>query len=124
MIIERTKVMNSLNNKKEIFSELWRSSYYLDSYKDKDYVVTETKISNSKKLIDELKTLKVIELDNLENFLNYLNFDYYLIFRCNDEFYFCDTQYASTYRSLIKMLDYNQVLRKDKIKRIDENTIN
>lgn len=121
MIIESTKV--SLKSKKAIFSEFWKASYYLESQKEIcGYGVSEVKVSHSKKLIEELKTLKVIELDNFESFLNYLNFDYYLIFRYNDEFYFCDTELATTYKSLIKLVDYNIHLRKDKINKINENT--
>lgn len=74
-------------------------------------------------LVNELKTLKVIELDNFESFSFYLNYDYYLIFKFKNIYYFCDTDLTSTrgITSLVKFVNYNHFLRKDKIKKIQNN---
>lgn len=74
-------------------------------------------------LVNELKTLKVIELDNFESFLFYLNYDYYLIFKFKNIYYFCDTDLTSTrgITSLVKLINFNKFLRKDKIMKI-QNT--
>jgi hypothetical protein len=117
--------MNSLSNKKEIFSELRR---YLFFSVDKG-TNNELKLSTLKskdEIVNEFKTLKTIEIDNLGSFESYVNYDHYLIFKFNDEYYFCDTELVPGLKekSMIKITDYNQLLRKDKIKKIDENTTN
>lgn len=90
------------------------------------YLVTDTsteyKISSlNVSLVNKLKALKVIKLDNLESFLSYLNYDYYLIFKFKNIYYFCDTALASArgITSLVKLINYNHFLRKDKILKIN-----
>ena len=113
--------------KKEIFSELREQIYSSLFFPISKVRINEVKIStlNNHKIIEEIKTLKVIELDNLENFFSYSNYDHFLIFKFNDEFYFCDTELASSLGigSMIKILDFNLFLRKDKMKKIDDNLI-
>ena len=109
-------------NKKEIFSEFRNQTYFAN---DK---LNEVKISLLKnpQIIEEIKTLRVIELDNLESFLSYVNYDYFLIFKFNDDYYFCDTELVPTYnmQSMTKIIDFNQIFRKDKINKINENLVN
>ena len=120
MMIGLMELMN-YNNKKEIFSEL-RDFIYLNA----NTYIKEVKISCLKNIyiIEEIRNLKVIELDNLEDFIQYTNYDHFLIFKFQDDYYFCDTQFAPLLntRSMIKISDFNQHLRKDKIKKIDENS--
>lgn len=108
--------MNNHNHKKELFNEL--RNYYFLTKEIKLSVLRNTSI------IDEIKSLKVIELDNLENFESYKHYDNYLIFKCNENYYFCDTELISGLKedSLIRIADFNQHLRKEKIKKIDENS--
>lgn len=112
--------MSNHNNKKEIFSKLRTQIYYRDTFND-GLRLSSLKDNN---LIEEIKTLKVIELDNLESFESYMNYDHFLIFRLKDDYYFCDTSLIPGIGTecLIKIIDYNQILRKDKIKKIDENS--
>lgn len=123
MMIEQMESKQLKNNKKEIFSKLRECIFEKDnSYKH----INEVKISllKSSNIVDEIKTLKVIELDDLESFLSYINYDYFLIFKFNDDYYFCDTELAPTLNifSMLKLVDYKQYLRKDKIRKIDENS--
>ena len=108
--------MSHSNNKKELFSEL--RSYYFLTKEIKLSVLRNTSI------IDQIKILKVIELDNLENFESYKHYDNYLIFKCKENYYFCDTELISGLKedSLIRIIDFNQHLRKDKLKKIDESS--
>jgi len=106
-------------SKKEVFSELRNVI---------NGKLNEVKISLLKnpQIIDEIKTLRVIELDSLESFLSYVNYDYFLMFKFNDDYYFCDTELVPTYniQSMIKITDFNQIFRKDKINKINENLSN
>lgn len=106
----------SSQSKKQLFNEL--RNYYFLTKEIKLSVLRNTSI------IDEIKLLKVIELNNLENFESYKHYDNYLIFKYKENYYFCDTSLISGLEedSLIKIVDFNQHLRKDKIKKIDENT--
>jgi hypothetical protein len=111
------------NDKKEIFSEL-RDKLYSQMFLPIGYntpVGVKISILNHK-LIEEIKNLKVIELNNLEDFSLYVNYDHFLIFKFNNEFYFCDTALAPSLNidSMIKIIDFNLYLRKDKIKKIDD----
>ena len=106
-------------NNKEIFSEI----------RDKLFEqAKDVKISSLKntKILECLKTLKVIELYSLESFLAYVNYDHYLIFKYNDDYYFCDTELVSSLNSkcMIKISDFNQLFRKEKLNKINENSIN
>lgn len=107
------------NNKKEIFSPLRDCIYLKDTYKH----INDVKISSfdDSFLIDEIKTLKVIELDNLESFTFYLNYDHFLIFKFENDYYFCDTELTPILGvySMIKISDYSLYLRKDKLKNIN-----
>ena len=104
----------NLKNKKEIFSEIsnliWSSSDKIDE-------IRLSNLKNSKVIISEIKTFKVIELDNLESFNLYASYDNYLIFKLENSYYFCNTELipALGKYSLIKMIDYIFLLRKDKI---------
>ena len=103
------------NNKKQIFSELRGILFeQLDN-------VRLSSLKN-KKIIDEIKTLKVIEIDSLESFYSYTNYDYYLVFKFNDNYYFCDTELSNALNTdcMIKMIDYNQHLRKDKLDKLNQ----
>ena len=106
-------------DKKEIFSELRNVI---------NGRLNEVKISLLKnpQLVDEIKTLRVIELNSLESFLSYVNYDYFLMFKFNDDYYFCDTELVPTYniKSMVKIIDFNYIFRKDKINKINENSIN
>ena len=105
----------SYSNKKEIFSELRDQMFFKPS---------EVRISSFKnpKIIEEIKTLKVIELDNLASFISYVNYDHFLIFKFNNEFYFCDTELVSSLNThcMLKITDFNQHLRKDKMRKIQQ----
>lgn len=120
MMIE-LMIVNNQHNKKEIFSEL-REQLYL---KDVTNHINEVKISYLKNsnIINEIKTLQVIDLDNLESFLSYVNYDHFLMFKFEDDYYFCDTELTPSLgiNSLLKILDFNQHLRKDKIKKLNTN---
>jgi len=111
------------NKKKEIFSELRDKIYEYGTSYINEAQINEIKISSlkNKKIIDEIRALKVIELDSLKGFFSYVNYDHFLIFKFNDEFYFCDTELAYSLReeSMIKISDFNFYLRKDKMKKID-----
>lgn len=104
----------NLKNKKEFFSEInnliWSSIYKIDE-------VRLSNLKNSKAIISEIKTFKVIELDNLESFILYANYDIFLIFKFENSYYFCNTELIPILGkySLIKMIDYIFLLRKDKI---------
>ena len=91
-------------NYKETFSEL----------RDKIFEqIKDIKISSltNINIIEVIKTLKIIELDNLESFLSYVNYDHYLIFKFNDDYYFCDTELVSSLKlnSMIKITDFNHI---------------
>jgi hypothetical protein len=107
----------NLKNKKEFFSEIinliWSSSDKIDE-------IRLTNLKNSKVIISEIKTFKVIELDNLESFVLYASYDNYLIFKFENSYYFCSTELIPILGkfSLIKMIDYIFLLRKDKILRL------
>ena len=109
------------SNKKKIFSEICQVIYLNDMHSN---ILSEIKISKLKTpyIADEIKTLRVIVIDNIESFLSYTNYDYFLIFNVKEEYYFCETASAKTYGiySMIKLLDFNQYLRKDKMKKIEE----
>lgn len=104
----------NLKNKKEFFSEIidliWSSSNKIDE-------IRLSNLKNSKIIISEIKTFKVIELDNLESFILYANYDNFLIFKFENSYYFCNTELIPILGkySLIKMIDYIFLLRKDKI---------
>lgn len=106
------------NSKKKVFLPLRDYIYLKDSYKN----INDVRLSsfNNLLLIKEVKSLKVIELDNLESFTFYLNYDHYLIFKYEDNYYFCDTELAIVLgiNSMLKITDYSLYLRKDKIKKI------
>ena len=109
-------------NNKEIFFEI--REYILSIY---DHIgINEIKISSllNPNILDEIKTLKIIKLDKLESFSSYINYDYFLIFKFKDDYYFCDTELFPSLGkfSLVKILDFNSCLRKDKIKNL--NNIN
>jgi len=114
-------------NKKEIFSEIRDILFELfDPEKIKFDQIDNVKLSSLKnpKIIEEVKTLKVIELGNLESFYTYANYDHFLIFKVKDDYYFCDTDLISSLNanSMVKMTDFHQIFRKDKINKINENT--
>ena len=111
----------SHKNKKEVFSELRNMIFRRDTFEN-GIKLSSLKNSN---IINEVKTLKVIELDDLDSFRSYESYDNYLMFKHKDDYYFCDTQLIPGLEneSLIKIVDYKQYLRKDKMKKIqDENT--
>lgn len=111
-------LMIEAHNKKEIFSEIIDYIYLNVGTKN------EIKLSLLKNdnIIEELKTLQIIEIDDLESCFSYLNYDHFLIFKLKDYFYFCDTDIVISLgvNSIIKMLDFNQYFRKDKIERIQK----
>jgi len=114
--------VNNLN-KKEILSDLRDYLYHkLDNYN----TIKDVKISSFRNplLIETVKTLNVIELDNIESFSFYLNYDHYLIFKLDNEYYFCDTELVPSLgiNSMLRIIDYNLYLRKDKMKKIGENS--
>jgi len=128
-------MMPNNNSKKENFSELRdyifaQTAAELTSFGwqsvNNDHVVKISSLKNSKEIIEGIRTLKVIELDSLESFLSYLNYDHFLIFKFKNEYYFCDTILAPSLGldSMIKISDFNQFFRKDKIKKINEKLIN
>lgn len=112
-------IVNKQHNKKEIFSELRDQLYLIDTGGD----INEVKISSLKNsnIINEIKTLQVIELDNLESFLSYVNYDHFLMFKFENDYYFCDTELTPSLQqySLLKISDFNQHLRKDKIDKLN-----
>lgn len=122
MMTELMKVYNQ-NNKKEIFAELSDQIFMNDTHSDL-FNSTEVKISSlqNSKIAEELKTLNVIELDSIESFLQYINYDYFLMFKFNDDYYYCETALVPTFGncSLIKLIDFKQYLRKDKIKKLNQ----
>jgi len=113
-------MLTNSQNKKEIFSEFRKQIFN---------GLNEIKLSsltNKLKIINEFKSIKVIELDDLDTFESYVNYDHFLIFKNDNNYYFCDIELVPGLKkeSLVKILDYNQYLRKDKIKKIqDENSI-
>ena len=115
IMMEGQQMTNKPNRKKEIFNE-FRNYYFLT----KDIKLS---ILRNTVIVDEIKNLKVIELDNLENFESYKHYDNYLIFKCNENYYFCDTELIPGLgqESLIKISDFNHHLRKDKINKIESN---
>ena len=118
-MIERKKAKYKVNyNKKEIFSEIRDIAFEQ---------INDARLSSLKnpKIIEEIKTLKIIELDNLKGFDTYANYDHYLIFKVKDDYYFCDTDliYTLNANSVIKIIDFHQYLRKDKLNKINENSI-
>lgn len=114
--------MTSLQNKKEIFSEFRRNLYFNTTNELK---LSLLKSKNKDEIINELKTLKVIELNSLESFESFVNYDHFLMFKFDDCYYFCDTELVPGLKleSMIKISDFNQYLRKDKIKKLDEKSI-
>jgi len=107
------------NNKKEIFSELSDQIYLKDIF---DHI-NEIKISSLKnhKILEELKSLNIIEINKIENFLLYINYDHFLIFKLDNDYYFCNTELVPILGeySMIKIIDFKQYLRKDKILKIN-----
>ena len=119
MMIGQQKMSNS--NKKELFAELRHNLYFNLSNELK---LSTLKSKYKDEIIDELKTLKIIELDDLQSFESYVNYDHYLIFKYDNQYYYCDTELVPGLKmeSMIKIIDFNKYLRKDKIKKIDENS--
>ena len=113
-------IVYNLQNKKEIFAEL-RDYVYRKDFLDK---INDVNISIFKNpfLIETMKTLKVIELDDLESFSSYINYDHFLIFKINNEYYFCDTDLFTSFGkfSILKMIDYHLYLRKEKLNKISQ----
>jgi len=113
-----------LKNKKDVFSELRDCIMQ----KDVNNNINEVKISSllNPNIVDEIKTLKIIKLENLESFISYANYDYFLIFKFNDEYYYCDTELVPSLGvfSMIKILDFNLYLRKDKMENLIKNKVN
>jgi len=112
-------------NKKETFSEL-RDYIWLKSSDKQDFsLISDVKLSffNNQLLIDTIKTLKVIELDNLESYLSYIKWDHFLVFKFDNDYYFCDTELVPALgsSSILKIIDYKQHLRKDKINKISNS---
>jgi hypothetical protein len=107
---------------KEVFFELREHIFLKDVYKH----INEVKISSlsNPNIVDEIKTLNVIKLDNLESFSSYINYDYFLIFKFKDDYYFCDTELFPSLGifSLVKIVDYNLYLRKDKMKNLNKKS--
>ena len=69
---------------------------------------------------EEIKILKVINLDNFEDFSNYLNYDHFLIFKFDNNYYYCDTEFTKqTQYGIIKINDYNLLFRQEKINKIN-----
>lgn len=87
-------------------------------------LIAEVKLSHfkDKDLIEDIKALNVIELDNIESFYSYCNWDHFLIFKVENDYYFCYTELVPSFdkAALLKILDYNLYLRKDKIDRISK----
>lgn len=127
MIIKQMNL--DYNNKKEIFSELCNRIFENQTLYSKIWCPEfgEVRISSLKNqnIIEEIRTLKVIDLDNLESFISYINYDHFLIFKNSNDYYFCDTEYYPQFGfgCLIKLSDFNLYLRKDKMKKIQENSI-
>jgi len=115
--------MKNDQNKKEIFSVL-RDYFYLNSKLDNHNTISDVKISsyNNSLLTETIKTLNVIELDNIESFSSYLNYDHFLMFKFEDDYYFCDTELVTLHgiNGIIRISDYNLFLRKEKMKKISE----
>ena len=109
-------------SKKEVFSEV-RNRIYLKSLNSGLNDIKISTLKNSQ-IINEIKNLQVIELDDLKDFHSYINYDHYLMFKLNDEYYFCDTELYPSLREfcMIKIIDFNQLFRKEKIMKIDENS--
>ena len=107
-------MVSNNNNKKEIFSELRFFNF-------RDNEIKIASLENKVDIMNELKTLKIIELNDFESFESYVNYDHFLIFKLNDEYYFCETELVPQLQkeSMIKILDFNHQLRKDKIKKIE-----
>jgi hypothetical protein len=107
-------------NNKEVFFELREHLFLKDVYEH----INEVNISSlsNPNIVDEIKSLKVIKLADLESFSSYSNYDYFLIFKFQDEYYFCDTELIPQFGmfSLLKILDFNMHLRKDKINNINK----
>ena len=110
--------MEIYKNNKEIFSEI-RDKLFEQA---KDVKISSLKNIN---VLETIKTLKVIELDNFESFSSYTNYDHYLIFKFNEDYFFCDTELASLLNtsSMIRMTDFNQLFRREKLNKINENSI-
>lgn len=121
MIIEQTN-LNSNQSKKVIFSEL-TSNLFHDVNNEINLSSLRSKFKEE--IIKQIKTLKIIELNNLESFYKYVNYDHYLIFKFNNDYYFCETDLVPALKleSMIKINDFNNLLRKDKINKINEKTI-
>ena len=108
----------NLTNKKEVFSEI-RDCIYLKSL-NADLNDVKLSILKNSQIINEIKTLQVIELDDLKDFNSYINYDHYLIFKLNNDYYFCDTELYPSLREycMIKVNDFNQHFRKEKMEKI------
>jgi hypothetical protein len=108
---------------KEVFDVL-RAYYYEYPHLMSNRMMNEVKISSfgSKELVEAIKVLKVVEVDDFESFYSYINWDHFLIFKVKNDYYFCDTELAPVYNegSLLKILDYNLYLRKDKIDKLSK----
>lgn len=118
-LITKIEQMKLSSRNKDIFQPLRDCIYAKNEY------INAIKISsfNNLDMINEIKTLKIIEIDNLESFSSYINYDYFLIFKCEDEYYFCDTEMSAVFGifSMIKIQDYTILLRKDKLKELKIN---
>ena len=113
--------MKPTYNKQEIFSEL-RDRIYSGYQNDPIDMIRISSLENSKEIIEKIKTLKVIELNSLESFFSYMHYDHFLIFKFKDEYYFCDTLLFQSLglKCMIKVSDFNQFFRKDKITKINK----
>ncbi len=98
--------------------------YYQSPDSMSDNLIAEVKLSyfKDKQLIEDLKALDVIELDNIEGFYSYCNWNHFLIFKLENDYYFCYTELVPSFdkAALLKILDYNLYLRRDKINKISE----
>jgi len=113
-------------NKTEIFSELRSHIFnyeYDTSISDSESSVINLSSLKTADIIEEIKALKVIELDNLESFISYTNYDHFLIFKVNNDYYFCDIELIPSlhFASLILLNDYKQYIRKDKLANIEKH---
>lgn len=113
-------------NKTEIFSELRSYIFnyeYQTSISDPEYSAINLSSLKNQNIIEEIKALKVIELDNIESFISCTNYDHFLIFKVNNEYYFCDTELTPMlhFGSLILLNDYKHYIRKDKLLNIEKH---
>jgi hypothetical protein len=119
--------MNNINrNKKSSLPKLINKildcdSLFLLKNKSSDIEGVDIFSFNDEYLIHEIKNTRVINIDKIEDYLSYLSYDYYLIFKCDDEYYFTDTELSHKLKgAIIKLLDYNLIFRKEKITKLKE----